>query len=106
MVLEDNRRRELSVKRLNEMDGVSCHIPEGSIYAFPDFGNYGINSDKLEEFFLDRAHVTALSGLEFGKQGAGHIRICFGAVSYNRLNEGLDRIQKVLPELASVALPV
>lgn len=98
MVDEDRRRRDRAVRLLNEMEGVSCQNPEGSIYVFPDFGSYGLDSDKLEEIFLEKGHVASLSGNSYGRLGAGHIRFCFGSVPEDRLVEGLERVKKVLRE--------
>ena len=101
MVEEDRRRRDLAVERLNKMQQVKCHSPQGAIYVFPDFSAYNMESEDLAEFLLETANVATAPGTEFGSEGKGHLRMCFGGVTYERLSEGFDRIENILPQLAS-----
>ena len=96
MVAEDMRRRDLVYKRLNEMPNVTCRKPEGSIYAFPDFGAYNTPSEKMAEDILRATHVATESGSFYGATGEGHIRICFGSEVYETLEEALNRIEEYL----------
>jgi aspartate aminotransferase len=99
MVGEDQRRRDLVVRRLKEIPGVTCLEPEGSIYVFPNVVNIEKSSSKLSEYLLREGHVAVNPGIEYGKDGEGHIRICFGAETYERLEEGIERIEKALKKL-------
>jgi len=98
MLTEDQRRRDLVCARLNAMPGVSCHVPEGSIYAFPDFGSYGLPSEELALTLLRETHVATEAGSFYGPSGEGHLRICFGAASAERLDEAMDRLQAFLAQ--------
>jgi aspartate aminotransferase len=100
MVAEDRRRRNLVCKRLNAMPGVQCHVPDGSIYAFPDFSSYGLPSEDLAMALLKDVHVATEAGSFYGASGEGHLRICFGAASYERLDEAMDRIETFLTDQA------
>lgn len=100
MVAEDRRRRDLAHRRLNDMEGVQCHLPEGTIYAFPDFSALGRSSGELARTLLQRAHVATESGSFYGAGGEGHLRVCFGSEPYERLEEAMDRIESVLAEMA------
>ena len=96
MLAEDQRRRDLVCARLNEMPGVSCHVPAGSIYAFPDFSAWCESSEAFAMEILEQAHVATEAGAFYGPTGEGHLRICFGAADYERLAEALDRLQAFL----------
>lgn len=100
MVAEDRRRRDLAHRRLDQMDGVSCHLPEGTIYAFPDCSALGHSSQDLARLLLERAHVATEAGSFYGRSGEGHLRVCFGSEPYERLEEAMDRIEAVVTELA------
>ena len=60
MLAEDDRRRRLVVERMNAMKNVSCGLPEGTIYAFPDVGGVGKSSSEIANELLDQAHVVVL----------------------------------------------
>ncbi len=94
MVGEDRRRRDLVVERLNEIAGVSCQPPEGTIYAFPDFSGLGMASAELARAILHETHVAVEAGSFYGPSGEGHLRICFGSEPYERLVEAMDRIEQ------------
>ncbi len=96
MVTEDRRRRDLIVERLNNMPGVQCAHPQATLYAFPDFSAWGIQSDKLAHDLLNETHVAIESGAFYGNAGEGHLRMCFGSQVYDRLEEAMDRIEQYL----------
>lgn len=96
MLREDDRRRELICRRLNAIDGIVCPRPEGTIYAFPDITSFGKPAAQLAEEILDATHVVTEAGSFYGKAGEGHLRMCFGAESYDRIDEAMDRLQTFL----------
>ena len=108
MVGDDCHKRDMLVERLNKMPGVKCALPPATIYAFPDFSAWGVPSDKLSIDILKQCHVAIESGTFYGEAGEGHLRICFGAQSYKRLKEAMDRIEYhlnslTLPQAASAS---
>lgn len=92
MVEADRRKRDLVVQALNQMPGVSCAAPEGTIYAFPDIRGTGRGSLELARAILHEAHVVVESGSFYGPGGEGHLRICFGSQSDARLAEAMGRL--------------
>lgn len=88
----DARRRELVCQRLNQMPGVTCPWPEGTIYAFADVSALGVPSARLAEDILDTTGVAVEAGSFYGPAGEGHLRICFGAEPYERLEMAMDRL--------------
>jgi aspartate aminotransferase len=96
MLQEDDRRRRLVCRRLNEMKRIVCAMPQGTIYAFPDIRAIGKPSALLAEELLDATHVVTEAGSFYGESGEGHLRLCFGAEPYERLEEAMDRLQAYL----------
>ncbi|MDZ4729706.1 MAG: pyridoxal phosphate-dependent aminotransferase [Xanthomonadales bacterium] len=96
MVAEDCERRDLVVETLNSIKGITCNVPQGTIYAFPDISGLGIGSDELALKILQSAHVAVESGAFYGRQGEGHLRVCFGSEKYERLAQGMQRLKASL----------
>lgn len=101
MVAEDKRRRDLVHRRLNAMPNVSCELPEGTIYAFPDIQATGLSSQELAERMLQESHVVVEAGSFYGVGGEGNLRVCFGAESYERIDEAMDRLERFFVSLAA-----
>ncbi len=76
---ELKKRRDLVVKRLNSIQGLSCSNPKGAFYAFPKIEHNKFSSDK--EFvlnLLESKGVLTVHGSGFGKKfGSGHFRLVF-----------------------------
>ena len=96
MVREDCRRRDLVVERMNAMPGVRCPAPEGSIYAFADMTGTGWDDAALARALLKETSVCVEEGSFYGQAGAGHLRVCFGAEPYDRIEEAMDRMHAFL----------
>lgn len=93
MVMEDKRRGDLVVRRMNAMPGVSCKMPEGTIYAFPDVAATGLPSEQIADELLEQAHVVVEGGTFYGANGEGHLRVCFGAEPIERIEEAMNRLE-------------
>lgn len=98
-------RRNLIVERLNAIPGVTCRMPGGAFYAFPDvsaligkrFGERVIGgSDDLAAYLLEEVAVAVVPGSGFGADG--HIRLSY-ATSTEKINKGLDRMDAALRRL-------
>jgi aspartate aminotransferase len=92
MVADDRRKRDLVVSGLNQMPGVTCESPEGTIYAFPDISGTGLTSQQAADMILEEAGVVVEAGGFYGKSGDSHLRVCFGSESYERLEQAMDRL--------------
>ena len=93
MLREDDRRRQLMCRRLNAIDGIVCPPPQGTIYAFPDITAFGKPSLQLAEEILRATCVVTEAGSFYGEAGEGHLRLCFGAEPYARIEEAMDRLE-------------
>src|SRR6195256_1318925 len=93
MSSEFRRRRDAFVAGLNKIKGVSCRMPKGAFYAFPNITKTGWPSKKLADALLDEAGVAALAGTAFGAHGEGYLRFSV-ANSLENLNKALARIEE------------
>ena len=96
----DRRRRTIHTM-LNEIDGVSCILPEGAFYAFPSVeGLYGrdirgrrsASSAELAGLAIDEAKVAVVPGEAFG--APGYFRMSY-ALGDDDLIEGVSRLAKL-----------
>ena len=95
MVKEYKRRRDFLVKRLNEIRNISCKMPQGAFYAFPNIKRLGMPSFDCSLYLLDRAKVSTVPGAGFGKYGEGYLRISY-ATSLHNLDEAMSRIEEAV----------
>jgi aspartate/methionine/tyrosine aminotransferase len=95
-----DRRRQTIHRLLNEIDGITCLLPEGAFYAFPsvegllgrDFGGRrATTSAELAELAIDEAKVAVVPGEAFG--APGYFRMSY-ALGDDDLIEGVDRLAK------------
>ena len=98
MRAEFRARRDLVVAGLAAMPGVTCRIPHGAFYAFPNVTGVPLPTEVLADRLLDAAGVALLSGTAFGAAGEGHLRLSY-ATSRERLAEGLARMRAFLEGL-------
>ncbi len=92
-------RRQLMVDGLNAIPGVTCRMPHGAFYTFPNIGSFGRTSSEIADHLLYDAGVCGLSGTAFGKHGEGYLRFSY-ANSREYLTAALDRIGPSLVKLA------
>jgi aspartate/methionine/tyrosine aminotransferase len=98
MVEEFRARRELVVEGLSALPGVSCRVPRGAFYAFPNVAGVPLETDVLADRLLAEAGVAVLAGSAFGRHGVDNLRISYAnsrenlALALHRVREFLDRI--------------
>ena len=98
MVEEFRARRELVVAGLNELPGVSCRVPRGAFYAFPNVAEVPLDADVLADRLLQEAGVAVLAGSAFGRVGTDNLRISY-ANSRENLARALERMGDFLEAL-------
>jgi len=86
-------RRDYLISALNAIEGISCCLPEGAFYAFPDIASFNITSTEFADRLLNEAGVAAVAGTAFGTFGEGYIRLSY-ANSLDNLKIALERIEK------------
>ncbi len=95
MVAEFDARRKLVVDGLNKLPGVSCIVPKGAFYAFPNIKETGWKAKPLASALLEDAGVATIGGPDFGVHGEGYIRLSYANSSENIL-KALDRMKAFL----------
>jgi aspartate aminotransferase len=88
--------RDHVVMGLRSIPGVTCTLPEGAFYAYPNIssfrGRVGLKSaSDVAGRLLREAHVATVPGESFGTND--HIRVSY-ATSKAELDRGLERMRK------------
>lgn len=102
LIAEDAEKRQMVVSRLNQMPGVTCAWPEGTIYAFPDISGTGLSAQAFADKLFEETGVVVEAGSFYGGAGEGHIRICFGAVTLDEIDRALSHMQAMISTLEGV----
>lgn len=93
------------VERLNAMPGVTCRMPTGAFYAFPNVSGLLSKQWKgqpigsaagLATYLLNEAQVAVVPGEPFGSDV--HIRLSY-ATAMDAIERGLSRIQEAIGRL-------
>ena len=106
MVMEFDRRRRLMIERLNKMPGITCRMPTGAFYAFPNVS--GLLSRRwkgqsigsaagLTTYLLEEAQIAVVPGEPFGS--GSHIRLSY-ATAMDAIDRGLTRMEAALSRLS------
>ena len=102
---EFDRRRRFLVEALNRIDGMSCLMPAGAFYAFPNTSKlYGrtvngreiSSSADLALYLLEEANVALVHGSAFGDDN--HLRLSY-ATSLDDIKRGVERIREAVGRL-------
>ncbi len=95
MVAAFDARRKLVVELCNDLPGVSCIVPKGAFYAFPNVSQSGWKAKKLASALLEETGVATIGGPDFGVLGEGYIRLSY-ANSQDNIREALGRMKVFL----------
>jgi len=90
------KRRDIIIKRVNDIEGFNSLVPKGAFYAFPAF-DHDISSEEFAMKLL-RSGVICAPGSAFGKGGEGHLRFSF-ANSIENIERGMDIVERVAAEI-------
>ncbi len=98
-VSELKKRRDLVVKRLNSMPGLSCPNPQGAFYAFPKIEDNRFGTDKeFVQKLLESKGVLTVHGSGFGeKYGSGHFRLVY-LPSLEILDSAMNKIEEFVSQ--------
>ena len=105
MVEEFSRRRKTIVEGLNNIPGVTCSMPRGAFYAFPNIngllGKRGPSGmlktpNEIATYLLNDAHIAVVPGEPFGSHD--HLRLSY-ATSMTNITRGLERLGQAFAKL-------
>jgi aspartate aminotransferase len=110
MLAEYAKRRKRIVEGLRAIPGVSCEMPGGAFYAFPNVAAHLANvasghalakdTTELAKLLLDKARVALVPGDAFG--APGYLRLSY-ATSIERIEEGLRRMERFFTRVEAAA---
>ena len=94
-------RRDLIVRLLNEVPGVTCKTPGGAFYAWPNVTEACrmtgcADSEALRKRLLEEAGIAVLADIHFGRRVPGdgqHIRFSYAA-SNEAIEKGVARLDQ------------
>jgi len=99
---EFDKRRKFMVDELNKIPGITCQLPKGAFYAFPDMtGLYGktiagvtVKDDNgFAKLLLEKVYVAVVPGSPFGSPG--NLRLSYtNSIEY--MKKGIDRINDLV----------
>ncbi len=100
------KRRTQIVDGLNRIEGISCAMPQGAFYAFPDVrrllgsqtqDDSVISTDAdLVSYLLEEASAAIMGGASYGSPG--FLRLSF-ATSETTISEGIEAIAQAVAKL-------
>nr|WP_320140962.1 pyridoxal phosphate-dependent aminotransferase [uncultured Cohaesibacter sp.] len=91
MMAEFDTRRKAVVAALNALPNVSCVMPKGAFYAFPNVTETGFKAKELSSRLLEEAGVATIGGSDFGTYGEGYIRLSY-ANSLENILKAVERM--------------
>ncbi len=100
MVRAFDERRAVVVDGLNALPGVSCRMPGGAFYAFPNIGGTGLDARTFQNRLLEEAGVATVAGTSFGAFGEGYVRFSY-ANSAENIRRALERVGGLLADAGS-----
>lgn len=102
---EFDKRRKYIVKRLSEMEGITCSTPKGAFYVMPNIKSfYGKrykefvinNSMDMSDYLLEESRIAVVSGAAF--EAPDNLRISYSN-SMENIKEGMNRMERALKNL-------
>ena len=105
MVSAFRERRDLTIRLINQINGIQTNVPEGTFYLFPDVSSYFgksdgantiYNSTDLCFYLLDQAHVALVPGEPFGEPAC--VRLSY-SIDKKQITEAFYRMKSVLKRL-------
>ena len=98
MVETFRRRRDLLVKGIQSIPGLSCNTPEATFYLMVDISKTGMASEQFAIELLKAVHVALVPGITYGNSCDKYVRIAF-TIEEDIIEEGIRRIRKFMTTL-------
>ncbi|WP_169776671.1 pyridoxal phosphate-dependent aminotransferase [Campylobacter mucosalis] len=92
---EYKKRRDIAVKMINEIDGLSVSSPKGAFYLFINCKDVEPDDMKFCQKMLEEARVACVPGVGFGM--SGYFRLSF-ATDTESIKKGIERIAEFVKE--------
>jgi len=89
-------RRDILIKGLNSLPNISCTMPEGAFYAFPNISKTKLNGFDFCELMLNKIGVCLCPGECFGEFGRDYVRFSYANIEESTITETIEDMRKVL----------
>lgn len=89
------KRRQVVLEWLNRIPGLTCPIPEGAFYVFPNISKTGMKSLQFCDALLEKG-VAAVPGIAFGSDDC--IRLSY-ATDMATIEKGMARLEAFVKSL-------
>jgi aspartate aminotransferase len=86
-------RRKVIVDGLNGVNRISCVMPGGAFYAFPNITKTGMTSAQFTGHLLTELGIAVVPGTAFGPGGEGFVRFSY-ATSLGTIKKAISRMKK------------
>ncbi len=94
---EYDRRRQFFCKRMDEIEGITCHTFEGAFYAYPDVSSFGVPVPKFIDELESKEGVLVGSG-----EGHGGVSVIGNkSMAYGHIRPALVQDVDVLEDAAN-----
>ena len=95
---EYKKRRDYVVAQINQIPGLSCHLPEAGMFVMVNVTAFDSDDVRFAENLLDAENVSVVPGSAFGASTRGHIR--FSLVQpLQTLKEGCERLARFAAQI-------
>ena len=91
MRVEFEKRRDIAVEMINNIDGLSVVKPSGAFYLFVNIKEVSNDSMEFSKGLLEEVGVAVVPGVAFGLEG--YFRLSF-ATDEATIKDGINRIKK------------
>ena len=88
-------RRDMIHQGLNDLPGVTCSLPGGAFYAFPNVSGTEMSGSEFCKKAMHEAGVAIVPGTAFGQTCQDYVRFSFAA-SRDNISQALENIKKML----------
>ena len=95
MMKKFTARRDMIHQGLNDLPGVTCSLPGGAFYAFPNVSGTGMSGSEFCKKAMHEAGVAIVPGTAFGQTCQDYVRFSFAA-SRDNISQALENIKKML----------
>ncbi|MGI9352958.1 MAG: pyridoxal phosphate-dependent aminotransferase [Rhizobiaceae bacterium] len=95
MMASFDKRRKLVIEKMNAIPNVTCAVPKGAFYAFPNISGTGWKAKELASALLEEVGVATIGGPDFGVLAEGYIRLSY-ANSDENIERAIERIKTFL----------
>ena len=92
------KRRNVLVTGINDIDKLSVKSPKGTFYALVNIKNTGMKSEEFAYALLEKEQVAVVPGITYGEACEGYVRIAF-TLNEDKIEEGVRRIKRFVESL-------